>query len=283
MPTSEHEETASEALAPTSRRTFLGLAAMAGGAGLGGAPATAVVGDGNVVSVLASPEQRDVVRAVADRLRSAGSGTTISLDVAETAPAIRSFATGEVDVVAGGRPLLPTERSRASEHGVDLRIEELPTHAGAVTRPDASWVDPLRPKRIAETWSTSGPVSTWAEAPSSEGGVDDALPTTGDAAAVGDADETVLVRGTRATQYARGRGGVGYYQPEWDWLRSDVDATNGDAASDARVVRLAYLGLDRRSLRTATVEDVVSAFEAASTARVGDVPFFEDPYGVTAT
>lgn len=283
MPAHQHEETERDPLAPTSRRTFLGLAAAAGGAGLTATQVVADSGDGQSVTILASPDQRDAVRDAAERLRELRPGTRISLEVAETARGIRLFTAGDVDVVAGDRPLLPAERARTSEHGVDPELAELPTDAGTISRPGSTWVDPLRPKHVAETWSGEASVSTWAEVSSKEADSGVAAPAPGESSTAVDDEASVLVRGVRAAQYASGRGGVGYYEPDREWLGSNAEPTNGDDATETDVVRLAYLGVDRSSIRSPVVGDVVQAFEAASTARVGDVSLFEDPYGVTAT
>lgn len=284
MPAPDHEETANDPAAPTSRRAFLGLAAAAGGAGLTAAPAVADSSDGQSVTVVASPGQSDAVHSAADRLRELRPGTRIALDVAETARGIELFTAGEVEIVASDRPLLPTERARAGEHGVDQEIEEVPTDVGTLTRPGSAWVDPLRPSRIAETWSDEGLVSTWAEVPSDDVDTDDATSGVSGPASV-DVHESVLVRGVRDAQYATGHGGVGYYEPERAWLeaRGGEPEPAFDDAADTPVVRLAYLGVDRASLRTPVVEDVVRAFSDVSADRVGELPFFEDPYGVTAT
>lgn len=281
MPAPEHDATERDRLAPTSRRTFLGLAAAAGGAGLTAAP-TVADGDGQPVTILAGPDQRDAVRAAAKRLRELQSGTRISLETAETARGIQLFTAGEVDVVAADRPLLPAERSRADEHGVDQALEELPTDAGTLTRPTSTWVDPLRPKRIAETWSADGPVSTWAEVSPSGGGSVDSTTFAADSTASVDGDDSVLVRGVRDAQYATGHGGVGYYEPDRAWLAAD-DGLDAEHAATTPVVQLSYLGIDRASLRTSVVEDLLEVFEAVSTDRVGDVDVFTDPYGVTVT
>lgn len=280
MPAPEHEEPERDPLAPTSRRTFLGLAAAAGGAGLTAAPVVADSGEGQSVTILTSPDQHEVVQAAAEHLRERRTGTRISLETATTPRGIRLFTAGEVDVVAADRPLLQAERSRAGEHGVDQALEELPTDVGTLTRPASTWVDPLRPKHVAETWSGEATVSTWAEVSPGEGDSDRRTAPSADASAAVDGDDSVLIRGVRAAQYASGHGGVGYYEPEREWLGSNDGA---DDVVETDVVRLAYLGVDRAALRPSTVEDVVRAFDEVSTARVGDVHFFEDPYGVTVS
>lgn len=269
--------------ASTSRRAFLVMAGSAASVGLAAAPASGTDPEG-AVTMDVTPPQRGAARAAVDRLRSARSSTGVPVRMTETAAGPRRFTAGDVDVLAGGRPLLPAERSRAAENGVDYERRELPTATAALRHPESSWVDCLSPNRLAETWAGDGSAETWAEV--APGTVTDALtrrpPSEASAAGAESSERTdptpdgpVLVRGVRSHQYASGFGGLGYYEPEGDLL-GDRD---GDADSHTPLVRLTYLYVDRESVERREVKDLVRAYARQSAERVGDRPYFEDPIG----
>lgn len=301
------------ALAPTSRRTFLVGACSVGGLGLAAGPAT---GDGTAVTVATSPAQREAAREAVDTLEDARPDASVSLDVVETSTGLDRFAEGAVDVLAGSRPMLPDERSLAAERGVEYVRREVPTATAVLRQPGSTWLHPLRPRRLAETWADDGVVETWAEVTThttdrgatrrpAANGPSPAPATDGDSGA-GPASSgatpvpggTVLVRGPRASQYASGFGGVAYYEPEVDWLRdsagsADADSTSADAeftAADADatpddvaatsatpVVRLGYLYAAESSLRHDAVAEVVRTYVHRSVERVGNLAYYAEP------
>lgn len=114
------------------------------------------------------------------------------------------------------------------------------------------------------------PAGTDARRGASVAGSDPILPSP-------DEDARVLVRGTREFQYERGFGGSGYYEPAARNVRRVADL-DGDAEY-APLVRLAFLHLDRESLRPS----VGAAVERACADRVarttGGVTYFADPSG----
>lgn len=318
MPAPEHEptrhsETADgDAVTPTSRRTFLVLAGTAGSLGVSAAPAVGRRSDGRQrderITIVASHGERETAREAVGRLQDARGGPPATVDVASTTRGASQFTAGEGDVLVGSRPLLPDERSRANEHGVNPRQRELPTASATLTRPEPSWVDPLRPGAIADTWSADGPVTTWAEVASNpertdagptgvgqtgvgqtEAGQTDAGRTdemsSGSRTSADECDgaEAILVRGVRAAQYASGHGGVGYYEPEADWLGSNAGGSSGDGEANTEIARLAFVGVDRSSVSERVADEIHAALAATSADRVGDVPYFDDPYGVGTT
>lgn len=286
MPSRDPPEPA-DSFAPTSRRSFLVVAGSAGALGLSAVPASGDRSDGDAVTILASPTQRDVADDAADRLREARPGTRVSVD--ETTAGPERFATGAAEVLIGSRPMLPDERSRAAEHDVEPFGEELPTATATLHRPESSWLDCLRPRNVAEAWESAGAVETWAEVTSDGGrgavapdGVERHLPHQRggqfDAEAIGDG--SALVRGVRAVQYASGRGGLGYYEPDPSWIGASADASGDATGSGTPLVRLASLQVDRSTLQRAVVDDVHRALAGVSADRVGNVPYFADPYEV---
>ncbi|SDQ06211.1 ABC-type phosphate transport system, substrate-binding protein [Halopelagius longus] len=245
-------------------------------------------GRGGTVTVRASPSQRGAAGAALDGLLNRNPSADVSLGVAETTEALRRFAEGEADVVAGSRPILPDERARAGENGVAFEGREIPTDRMALLPPGA-WCDCLRPNRLAEAWGGDGPVETWAEvARGGAAGAADAVtahrPSDGQTAgeragrsgaASASSDGTVLVRGVREFQYAAGSGGVGYYAPGRDALAAP-DAAERDGESTP-LVRLGFLYANRESLRRRPVEEYLRTYARQSARRVGGVPYFANP------
>lgn len=262
--------------ASTSRRTFIQLAGSTAGIGLSATASSArAAGSGEKVRLVASHAQDEPARETVSSIREDRSRVEFSLRIEGTSAGMRRFAAGGVDVVAGSRPMLPAELSRAADNDVDHHHRELPTAVAAIRHPASSWVDPLSPTRLAETWEGDGPVDMWAEVTGDVAATETATSGDRDGRTRPSADGTVLVRGVRAYQYARGFGGLGYYEPEEDWL---VDRPADDRDSHTPLVRLAFLYADRDSLRRQSVADVVRAFTRLSEERVGHVPYFESPF-----
>lgn len=274
-----------------SRRTFLALTGSAAGAGLSAVPASGRSGGGDPVTVVVSPAEGDAARDAVDRLRETRPTATVSLRVAETTEGLRRFTAGDADVLSGSRPILPAERSLAVENAVDYERGELPTATAALRRPESSWVDCLPPTRLAERWADDGPTETWAEVapPGVTNGVTRPRPpgdVTPHAArerrqrrASPPPERTALVRGVRASQYASGFGGVGYYEPRGDWIDRSVRSVDRDVERYTPLVRLAFAYVNRESFDRRPVREFVRAYARSSADRVGDVPYFGDPFG----
>ncbi|MFC7139300.1 hypothetical protein ACFQMA_05535 [Halosimplex aquaticum] len=259
-----------------SRRDFLLTTGTVAGAGLSTA---AVTGRGAAApTVAASPAEHAAARDAVKRADAA-----VAVERAETTDGLERFAAGEVDALVGSRPMLPSERARVADEGVDYRGREIVSGAAVLRPPESSWVECLSPSGIAGTWAGDGPVETWAEVDSGVSRIAGALtrtvergsegPPGGEASSAPSAD--VLVRGSRAYQYAVGAGGVGYYEPG-DWL---VRTTAGDVDSATPVVRLAYLYADRDALSRSTVGEFARAYERRVAEGIGDVTYAERPFG----
>lgn len=276
----------------TSRRAFLTTGAATSiclSAGPTGGKRRA--GSERELTVDVSPAQEDAARDVVDRFLDAESDATVSLRITETTAGLRRFTAGITDVLVGSRPVLPAERSRAVENDVAVDCREVPTAKAALRHPESSWVDCLSPTRLADIWAGDGAVDTWAEgarratveagsrhAPSGAA-PDRTVPTERPGTEMRPTqDESVLVRGVRAYQYASGAGGVGYYQPNDDWLVRPATAIEADTDSYTPLVRLGYLSVDRESAARAAT-DFVRAYVRRGERLVGNVPYFADPIG----
>ncbi|WP_408960520.1 hypothetical protein [Natrinema sp. 74] len=275
---------------PTSRRTFLAAAGATAAAGFMSGPASGEPATGSQSATVAvSPPHRPAVDDAMDRLTERRR-RAITLDVTASTAGFRRFADREVDVLVAGRPILAAERGTVRENEGDYEARVVPTATAALRPPQSSWADPLRPSRLVEAWSTDDPVQTWAEiAPLGE--ADDAdvrianaqttVDRTGDRLA-GEVtplptDTLTLVRGVRSHQYAAGRGGVGYYEPDAEWFGRP--GTTGHEAADVRLVRLSFLYADRHSLRRPEVQTLLRAYGHTSADAVGTVAFYADPHG----
>lgn len=220
-----------------SRRAFV----LASGAAVG----TAVVGtasgadsSGDRAVVAATEPYRGAVEAAADAVEEGG------VRIAAGGDPVARLRDGDLDAYVSGRPTLGDAADLASR----------PTLAGRAALADASWCDCLDRGTVRERWAADRPVEAWSETDwETLAAVDQP------AGAVGDG--VPVVRGPRSFQYARGRGGVGYYAPDRESLRVDVDARRseltplvrigyvhsaGDRADDAPVVRRLVGGSARR-------------------------------------
>lgn len=261
--------------ARTSRRTFLQFASATVGAGLSttaasGRRATA----GFEIRIATSPAHRSVSRAAVGAIRDEHPSTDLSIQSAPTTVGARRFTDGAADALVGSRPLLPAERGRAADNGVAFECREHPTAMAAIRHPASTWIDCLRPRQVAATWSGDSPVETWAEVSLAElgsGGSGDSAALPSETPADG---RTALVRGVRAYQYAEGHGGPGVYEPHRRWLVADPP-TDGDGYTP--LVRLASLYVDSEALTREPVADFVRQFARRSTDRAGGVEYVTGP------
>ena len=180
-------------------------------------------------------------------------------------PAVREAATAASDRVRvrparelGESPaVLVSGRPEASDDGPDVHDAVIDGGA-ALTNPDGTWRDVLARSEVRSRWASDSPVETWSEcesvAPDDLEGVE--RPDGFDGSA------STLVRGTRAHQYAEGRGGVGYYDVDREAIVDAADAADGSVS----VVRRGYVRAD-----APTVDDErVSTFLDSYGERPGD-------------
>lgn len=141
---------------------------------------------------------------------------------------------GTPTVLVSGRPEAVDESSVVQDVVVDGRA--------ALTNPEGDWRDVLSRSAVRDRWGSDSAVETFGEVDGDgadgververpDGSVDDAA---------------TLVRGTRAYQYAEGRGGVGYYDVDPEAIADAADGTEDGAA--VPVVRLGYVHADREAV-----------------------------------
>lgn len=229
MRTDRFADTTGSADGSLSRRTFVAA---------GGSAAGAVVGAG-----LASADDGDDSRVV-------GATEPYVALVREAAASTGGVAVGRVrdledppDLRVSGRPGADAEVDELADVRVDGRA--------SLANLGGRWRDALRPAAVREHWTADAPVEAWSE-------------VTGDAhAGVGTTERpdamdevTPLVRGTRAYQYARGRGGVGYYDVDGTAIRDAGQEDVGDGGDAVPIVRIAYV----HARRDARSDDRLAAF-----------------------
>lgn len=178
----------------------------------------------------------------------------------------------DLDALVSGRPTLP-----ATDPSSDVGRSVVVTGWAALELPEDRWRECLRPGRVRDRWSGDAPVESWSEsdwdsvaalAGAERGGATDPAP-----------DPLVLVRGTRAYQYARGSGGLGHYRVEEGALDRDADVRSVRAGT-APLVRLGYVHADR----SVPDEDLQSLLAAYDRRPDGDgVAYFPGANGSGAT
>lgn len=252
-----------------SRRGFLLATGAAAAASV--PTATAATERGMQTIAVSPPEQAAAEDAVAN------AGSAVRIERSPTTRGIERFAAGEVGAVVGSRPMLPAERARVEASGVDYARREVVSDAAALRPPESTWVECLSPGAVAATWSADGAVETWAEVDGrAVPGISTAAPAPRDEAADRGRPATrdVLVRGSRAYQYASGAGGVGYYEPGDDWLVRQ--STGADTA--VPVVRLAYLYADRDALDGSPTARFVRTYARQIETQTRDVSYADRPF-----
>lgn len=233
-----------------SRRAFVLAAASAGAATVGTARGTGTESARRLEVAASEPYRRTVSGAVRSFERAVGE---FEVGLRASVPdAVRGLLDGDVDVYVSGRPTL------APGGEPDDGVERAVTPAGwaVLTHDDAEWRECLSRQAVRDRWAADAPVETWSETDwDSVAAV--ARPAGRDAragrrAARGrddrDAAWTTLVRGTRSFQYARGRGGVGYYGVERDAITVEPAGTAARSENRTPLVRLGYVHAGRSSL-----------------------------------
>lgn len=220
-----------------SRRGFL-VAAGAVAGGLGAYPG-AVAGE---------PTNRITVgtgMAALDEVAAAHEESGVGLETIE-ADGFGAFLADEVDVQHAARPMTAEERERAAEEGVEFEEREFPVGGVATLESEEGWCRCLS-EEDREGFGDGGRVETWAEVVSA-GGV-------GPAADLPGAGSAVLVRGTRAGQYAIGHGGVGYQKA----APSEFGPVDG--SNDTPVVRLGFVYVASDALGREAVAGLVDRYD----------------------
>lgn len=238
-----------------------GAASVPFGSGLG----TATESVGRVIDVRATEPYAGVVSDLAD-LVDVGRDATVGVDSVDVASA-DLLSDGSADLVVSGRPDLP---GAGGEADADLAVEAAVTPVGRATlRPSEDWYDVLDGRRLRERLSSGGPVVSFSESdgqvslgaesaaaasPSGRGSDDDS-PGEG----LHSADATRLVRGSRSFQYARGLGGVGYYEVDAADVGPVADGGDGDGSTP--LVALGYAHVRSSASSNEAVRSFVAAFE----------------------
>lgn len=226
-----------------SRRAFLVAAGAVGAVagGVGTYPGAVAGEPTDRVTVGTGMAALDDVAAAVER-EEAGAG----LETVET-EGFEAFLDGRVDVQHAARPMSAEERERATETGLGFEERELPVGGVAALEASDGWSRCLSEEERAG-FDTG--VEVWSEVVSGTGvksGSD--LPDSG-------AD--VLVRGTRAVQYAIGHGGVAYHEAS----PSAFESVDGSGRSP--VVRLGFTYVDRDALGHEALATLLDAQDDAA-------------------
>lgn len=224
-----------------SRRSFV---VCAGAAVTASTPGTATATDGDLgLTVEATAPYRGRVSELADAFGRdvASAPVTVNPAKADAAERVRD---GPADVLVSGDPTLAVD---GSDDGTEL-VRRGAVHGWAtLTARDGDWRESLRPGELADRTADRRPVESWSESDwDSIAALEDGTADTDTEGGrsrdltAGDGDRTALVRGTRAYQYARGQGGVSYYEvPPTDVEMPSSARAGSDGA--VPVVRLGYV------------------------------------------
>lgn len=217
-----------------SRRSFV----LAGGAAAG-----TVVGSG--MANATSRERSPTVAATAPYV----SGVRRAASDAGSSVAVRpaTGADGAPDVLVSGVPGSAGDGYSHREAVVD--------GVAALSHPDGTWRDVLRPTDVRDRWSGERPVETWLEG--GELGLSDADGSDCPGAIATDGVERApLVRGRRAAQYSNGRGGVGYYDVEPAAI-GEIRSADADSTS---IARLGFVHATAEALEDDGVSSVLASY-----------------------
>lgn len=253
MRTDHRSERGTATGTPLSRRTFLLVGGSVVGTGVNGTASGSTGKLRQSVEVAATDPYFPTVRSVVE----ADNGMAVDLrhpDAFDDA----------ADVVVSGRP---TESDGVVR---DVTIDG----CAALAYSDSEWRECLSRSDIADRWERDTSVETWSETDWES--VDRANPnsvTPADGRA--DAAPSVLVRGTRAYQYAQGHGGEGYYSVDGDAVE-EVSA-GLDAGAYTPLVRLAHIHVDREARSDKRVTAFLRHFSHHTRGAESPVTHFLDP------
>lgn len=171
------------------------------------------------------------------------------VETIETA-GFEAFLGGEADVQHAARPMTDDERERAAENGIEFEERKLPLGGVGALGSSDGWCRCLSEEDRRKF--DDGSVEIWSEVASDVSGehAPADLPGTG---------TNVLVRGTRADQYAIGCGGIGYHEAAPSELES---VTKSKEATP--IVRLGFAYVDRDALDREAVTALVDSQDAAA-------------------
>lgn len=212
-----------------SRREFL-VAAGAVAGGLGAYPGAVAGAPGERITVGEGVPALAEATAAFDRAH-----PDVGVETVET-DGFGAFLDGEVDVQHATRPMSAEERERAAADGIEFEERELPVGRVAALESGDGW---CRCLSEAERGEFDTGVEVWSEVASNV--PDEPVP-----AALPDSGADVLVRGTRAGQYAIGHGGVGYHQADPSEFRP-VDGSEGTPVVRLGLAYVASDALDREA------------------------------------
>lgn len=244
-------------VARISRRAFvIGAGTAVAASTTGSAAETAEGDDGPGLTVEATAPYSSTVREVADAFQREAATERVTVNPTDGGPAER-VRSGPADVLVSGDPVATggdDDGENALRRGVTVQ-----GWSALATRSD-DWRESMRPPALRDAVTSDQPVEAWAE---SDWDSVSALESSGDERAEARTDEaaglispgggrTALVRGTRAYQYALGKGGLGYYEVSPDDVGAPSAAQRrGDGA--VPLVRLGYVYVDDDALeRSAT-------------------------------
>lgn len=202
-------------------------------------------GDRSLTVEAASPYV-PTIEELANAFEREAAGVPVEVTQAGARPTERVLE-GPADVFISGNPLSTGE---TADTGLRRGIA---VHGWATlaTRSD-DWRESLRAGSLNERMADEMPVETWSESDwASVEHLDSGDGESSDEQCAGLVDEggekTALVRGTRAYQYARGQGGVGYYEVDPDDVGAPSNArTRGDGV--VPLVRLGHVYASESSL-----------------------------------
>lgn len=219
-----------------SRRRFVLASGVTATPLVSGPGAASRVGRRAVVG--ATPPYRPAVDSLA---RDFERSTESSVELRRTSAEPGRVLDEDLDVLVTGRP--PSGSDFPGEYGVGVAVHGSSTLA----RPDDAWRECLSRRTIRERMASETPVETWSETDwaSARLARERGDATTGcTQQSTAAADATALVRGTRSYQYARGRGGVGYYEVASDDIHRKGGTRAEDAGSAVPLLRVGYVYAD---------------------------------------
>lgn len=182
----------------------------------------------STASSIASPEQVD--REFNVRVHSAAANPLAQL------------RDGDADIHVSGRPTLSVDDS-----AVDTAVDVTVTEWAGLRHDNSEWRECLCTQELRDQWRGTAPVETWSETDwESVAAID--RTNTADGHMQSDRAETALVRGRRSHQYARGFGGIGYYDVNIGTIETKLHPQEADKGSYTPIVKLGYLHVDRSSL-----------------------------------
>lgn len=220
----------------------------------GGKPAPTVMIDG-------SSTVFPINEAIAEEFQKENKGIRVTVGVSGTGGGFKKFATGEIDITGGSRPIKQSENRQCQENGIEyIEIPVAYDGLAVIVNPQNDWSSSMTVKELKMLWEpeAQGKITKWSQV--RKGWPDENIRLYGAGADSGtydyftqaivgkehssrgdftaSEDDNILVQGVAGDKFALGFFGLAYYEENMDKLKLvGIDNGKGPVAPSLETVK----------------------------------------------